>query len=333
MPSYPLQFEPILKNRVWGGRRLLRYSKHLPDNQAIGESWEIADLPDLIEDGQSHVLNGPLAGRTLRSLMVEDRDALLGDTKPGFGDGFPLLVKYLDARENLSVQVHPGKEYCREHPGTHEKHEAWVIIEAEPGAVIYRGFRPGTGRDDLVSCMQEDRIQDILEHHVVRQGECYSLPSGTCHALGAGILVAEIQTPSDTTFRVWDWGREGRTLHQDSALQCMDLEPPPPPPDLNAAHEVDGLSTLPLLTTGFFAIERVEASVDATLTIQGENRPVILMLLQGTGTVAGGGMSFPISAGSTILLPASLEETVLDLSAFSTVLQVFLPHPSGAVIA
>ena len=214
----PLAFHPVLKERAWGSARLRTLGKALPPGARIGESWEIADLPDSIPGGQSIVAGGRFDGMTLRELISAQRDGVLGVTTPGPDGAFPLLVKYLDAAENLSVQVHPSAAYARAHPDARVKTEAWVVVEAEPGARLYRGFRPSVTPSDFERALAHGTVVELLETIEVARGDCIYLRSGICHALGAGIVVAEIQTPSDTTFRVWDWNRilHGRctlTLH------------------------------------------------------------------------------------------------------------------------
>ena len=143
--------------------------------------------------------------------------------------GFPLLVKYLDAREHLSVQVHPSPDYAKSHEGAHLKTESWLILDADEGAMLYKGLKPGTSGADLQRAIESGTVPDLLIAEPAVVGQCHTLPSGTVHALGAGVLVAEVQTPSDTTFRVYDWakeyGRDGRELHIDQALECADLGP------------------------------------------------------------------------------------------------------------
>ncbi|MCA9291819.1 MAG: hypothetical protein KDA25_11875, partial [Phycisphaerales bacterium] len=160
MEPYPLLFEPILKPKVWGGRSLEALGKTLPRGSAIGESWELADLPATIEGGRSVIRNGALTGRTLREAIDAHATIIMGDVTRTSDGGFPLLVKYLDARENLSVQVHPSPAYAAAHPDAHLKSEAWVVIDHEPGAVIYRGLRPGATRDRFARHIATGAIVD-----------------------------------------------------------------------------------------------------------------------------------------------------------------------------
>ncbi|MFM9994590.1 MAG: type I phosphomannose isomerase catalytic subunit [Phycisphaerales bacterium] len=259
---YPLRLRPILFEKVWGGRRLERFGKSLPPGTNIGESWELADMPATSPTGggggaaRSVIDNGPLAGRTLHDAMELWGRDLLGDARPTEGGDFPLLVKLLDARENLSVQVHPSPAYAAAHPEARLKTECWFVLDAEPGSVIYKGVKPGVTRASFGARIADGSVAGDLVAVPAVPGECHTLPSGTVHALGAGVVVAEVQTPSDTTFRVFDWGRTGRALHVREALECIDFGPAPP------ATRMEDRTTSPLgppatrlATNEFFAIE------------------------------------------------------------------------------
>ena len=224
MAVYPLVFEPIFVDKIWGGRKLESLlQKRLPPDAAIGESWELADL----EHAQSVILNGPQQGATLGQLVADWGASLTGPV-PLFEGRFPLLIKFLDATDTLSVQVHPDEAMARRLGGSvRVKNEAWYILAAEPGGFIYRGMKPGVDADRFREAIEQDRVVDLLERIDVCAGECYYLPSGTVHALGAGVTVAEVQTPSAVTYRVYDWGRieestmAPRALHIDEAMACM----------------------------------------------------------------------------------------------------------------
>lgn len=223
----PLVFEPIFRPKVWGGRNLARiFSKSLPESGAIGESWECADL----ENGQSVVARGPAKGLTLHALVDEWGEGLIGGAK--LSDGrFPLLIKFLDAVENLSIQVHPIELAAMPQSRLAQvKHEAWHIIDAAPGAFIYRGLLPGSNIKDLLVAVRSRpaAILDFLTKIPVKAGQTYFLPSGTPHALGAGTVVAEIQTPSDVTYRLYDWDRtrpdSDAGLHLEDGLTNIQSE-------------------------------------------------------------------------------------------------------------
>ena len=325
MDTAPLVFEPILKYRVWGGRRLAHLGKQLATDEIIGESWEITDLPETIEDGQSRVAHGPMAGRTLRSLIQEDPQAILG-TGASEDDPFPLLIKFLDAEQNLSVQVHPPESYVQKHSDTALKSEAWVILAAEPGAQLYIGLRKGLSADRLKAQVEAGTFQDELIRVDAHVGDCHYLPAGTCHALGEGIVVAEIQTPSDTTFRVYDWGRTDRTMHITEASECIDFDNPMPPGPIDAPIEQRGEVRMQrLCNSPFFTIDRVEALEDEVLPIETGDRPVIWMVLDGRARINSADLdhnAVELHRGMTALLPASLTGSEVEIERGCTLLEV-----------
>lgn len=207
MTVYPLIFEPILKSRIWGSDHLgTRLGKKTAGAGRIGESWEVCDLGS----EQSIVAVGPENGRTLTEIVRLWGSGLIGQAKLTDG-GFPLLIKFLDAAEPLSVQVHPSSEVASQSAERIPyKHEAWYVIEAQPGACIYRGVKPGVEVKELKAALSEHRLVEALDCLPARPGHAFYLPSGTIHALGGGILAAEVQTPSDITYRLFDWDQIGR---------------------------------------------------------------------------------------------------------------------------
>jgi mannose-6-phosphate isomerase len=221
---YPLTFLPIFKERVWGGRELERlYQKQLPAGRPIGESWEISDRPG----DASVIANGPLAGKTLRWLMENHRAELLGNAKPAAENRFPLLCKILDAREKLSLQVHPPANKAAE-LGGEPKTEMWFIADAAPGAELYVGLKRGVTRAEFEEKVRAGEVADCFHRLPVHTGDAMFLPSGRVHAIGAGLVIFEIQQNSDTTYRVFDWNRTGldgqpRELHVAQSLASIDF--------------------------------------------------------------------------------------------------------------
>ncbi len=234
---YPLSFQPVFKDYIWGGRNLeTRLGRELPPG-AVAESWEIAAHPN----GQTTVANGPLAGCTLAQLQQRWGERLLGSAADS--DSFPLLIKLLDANRWLSVQVHPDDAYARKHAGELGKTELWIILHAEPGAEIIYGLRAGVDRQSLTQAAEAGAVDSVLHRIPVHTGDAVYVPAGTVHALGPGAIVAEIQQNSDTTYRLYDWGRAGadgqsRPLHVQQALDVIDwrmVQPDvAPPPRLTA---------------------------------------------------------------------------------------------------
>lgn len=338
----PLSFHPILKSRAWGSTRLRTLGKPVPNGTRIGESWELADLPESIPDGQSVVCDGRFGGIRLRDLRLSHRDELLGVTTPAPDGAFPLLVKYLDAAEHLSVQVHPDDAFVRAHPSAHLKTEAWVVLDAAPGAALFRGFRPSVTRGDFESALAAGTVVELLEAIEVRRGDCVYLPSGTCHALGAGIVVAEIQTPSDTTFRVWDWNRNdpARPLHLDEARACLRFGADQSDGiaglvrgDAAPSVEANGFLTKRLARTPFFRIDWIECARASTLPIEPSGVAEIWMTLAGMAhwRTASGEVKAPL--GATVLRPASVEPGEVAVDPGTVILRTTCGSPLDGAIA
>jgi mannose-6-phosphate isomerase len=344
MALYPLLLAPIYKEKVWGGRTLERFGRTLPGDEAtlIGESWELADLaatsPSGGGGGEAHsfVLNGPLMKRTLHEVVKDFGPLVTGHLTLSADGSFPLLLKYLDARQNLSVQVHPSPAYAAAHPDAHLKSEAWYVVDAEPDAVIYKGIRAGTSREAFEAAVADGTVEDVLIAVPARAGDCHYLPSGTCHALGGGVLVAEVQTPSDTTFRVFDWGRTDRELHLAQALECIDFgaDPGADPEaerraDLEAGVTAGSLHVRvrDLVTCEHFSIR--EWAVDASETLDfATARAAILMVIDGEADLQWGAdaaHTLRVRSGNTVLLPAALEDIVATARAGLTVLEISVP--------
>ena len=224
----PIVFEPLLMERVWGGRRLeTLLHKRLPHGTRVGESWEIVDRAD----AQSVVHDGPLQGRTLHELWRNERESVFGGGLPE-SERFPLLFKLLDAQDRLSVQVHPPPEVAVQ-LGGEPKTEMWYFIDALLDSDLYAGLKRGVARDDFVRALAEGHVADLIHHLPVRAGDAFFIPSGRIHAIGAGNVIFEVQQNSDTTYRVFDWNRVGldgkpRDLHVEESLKSIDFDDPEP---------------------------------------------------------------------------------------------------------
>ena len=238
---YPYKFKPRLLEKMWGGQKFQTVlGKPLPSEKLIGESWELYDFPpgalgDNANWESSVVGNGPDAGKTLHELLLAYGADIHGDVPLLNGNQFPILIKFLDAKENLSVQVHPDAAYCANHPGAHLKTEAWYVLQADDGAFLYKDLKPGVTREAFEKSILDGTCEQLIGKIKGKVGDCHFLQSGTIHALGAGLLVAEVQTPSDTTFRVFDFNRiepatgKPRKLHVKEALECIHFGALPTP--------------------------------------------------------------------------------------------------------
>lgn len=331
IPPMPVVFEPLLKPKPWGGRRLAKLlNKPLPAGDPIGEAWELVSLPD----NESRVRGGPLAGRTLSELIQSWGHGLLGPASLANG-GFPLLVKFLDACEHLSVQVHPkpAANAAQWQPGI--KHEAWYVIHAEPGAQLYVGLRPGVGPEDVARVANTPAMVDVLRAWDGQPGQCYYLPSGTLHALGAGLVVAEVQTPSDVTYRVYDWNRVGldgqpRTLHIEESLQNIRYD---------VAEEMI-LQPRSTVSGWLSTAERVAACdafvMDLVRLARGfaadvpAGRMAIWIMLAGAGRLERGADGCRFAKGDVVLLPADCAGTHVELERDCEWLAVTVPDASPA---
>jgi mannose-6-phosphate isomerase len=300
MKLYPLKFKPIYKERIWGGQRLRDlFGKDLPADTKIGESWELADLPE----DKSQIANGPLAGRTLASVIQEFGPAVTGrkEYQPPFG----LLIKLLDAQEVLSVQVHPDAETCRRTGKGEPKTECWYILQAPPDGVIYKGLRPGTTQEQFARAIEEGTCAQYLQKVPVRRGECHFLPSGVCHAIGAGLVIAEIQQPSDTTYRVFDWNRLDPKTGKPRPLHIVEA--------LESIHFDSSRDTLSVTTVGRL-VDADEFKLDKGHQMPGcqvllsPGAVKALVILTGRGQICATACpDVSFTKGDTLLIPAAFE--------------------------
>lgn len=313
---YPLTFQPLLKERVWGGRKLeTLFHKPLPPGKLIGESWEISDRPGDI----SVIANGPLAGRDLRWLMEHHGEELLGEATALAGR-FPLLVKILDAQEKLSLQVHPPAHLAAQ-LGGEPKTEMWYFVATEPGAEIFAGLKRGVTRAEFARKISDGTVADCFHRLPVHRGDAMFLPSGRVHAIGGGSVIFEIQQNSDTTYRVFDWNRVGldgkpRELHVEQSLASIDfLDFEPALIDLRDAATSAGQRQLvpeakaKAPRTGETNPPfRVEARVLASKETSGceFGTPLVLGVVSGRIEIQSAAASLGLSAGQFALLPASL---------------------------
>ncbi|MCZ8523942.1 MULTISPECIES: type I phosphomannose isomerase catalytic subunit [Paenibacillus] len=321
MKPYPLQCQPEFKERVWGGRALEQFGHQLPDGP-IGEGWMIGDHPN----GTTKVVNGELAGLGLDEIREQYGATLFGSK--GFSEKngrFPLLIKLLDCQDDLSVQVHPNDHYDRLPEGELGKTEMWYILDAKPGAKIIYGLKDGVTRESLAAAIEEHRIMDALNEITVEAGDSFYIPSGTVHALGAGVLVAEIQQNSDSTYRLYDYDRLGldgnpRELHIEDSLNVIAYE------NAGSTYMKTDLASsgewLTLAKSPFFVTEK--GRVDGSWSLQTTPESfVIHIVCEGTGKLRWADGELSLKPGECYLLPANLGD--YSFEGQLTVLRSYLP--------
>jgi mannose-6-phosphate isomerase len=320
MAPYPIQFQPVFKRTIWGGRRLAeQLGKSIGPESDYAESWEIVDHGA----DQSVVENGPLAELTLAEVIARQGTWFLGQGVTA--DSFPLLLKYLDCNRVLSVQVHPSDEYGlqMETPDL-GKTEAWYIVAADPGSLIYAGLKTGVDRELFKQAVDAGRTEEVLHSFHPSAGDVVFIPAGTVHALGAGLLVAEIQQSSDTTFRLFDWNRtnaagNARPLHLQQGLDVTDYHSGPV-----AARRCEPA------VIGWQAIVECDKFIlqvlkRGTADIGGDGKFHIVTVPRGEATLSSDQGMTQLKAGSTLVLPAEMGRCQLSPTGGSTILEAHLP--------
>lgn len=309
MLTEPIRFQRIFLEKVWGGRALERTPGiDLPPDIPVGETWELVDR----EHENSVAETGPHRGRSLRSLMQEFSKDILGRAPATPKGRFPVLIKYIDATASLSVQVHPSDESAARMGASAEgKTEAWYVLDAAPGACLYAGLRPDVTRAELEAAADGEGVVELLNRWDVRGGDCMLIPGGTVHAIGAGVTLLEVQQNSDTTYRMYDWGRVGldgkpRETHLAQALEVAALGEPLRPPVRAVWTEVaPGLSKAPLVRTNTFSANALRVTDRARLATGRQFQVYAVVEGSGTLTMSGSETSHRLQLGDCWLVPAS----------------------------
>ena len=326
-PLYPLRFEPIYQYRIWGGRRLANLlSAPLPGDGPIGEAWVLSDR----DDHPSRIADGPLKGQTIAELLEQFPERMMGKLAGRF-HRFPLLLKFLDASEMLSVQVHPDDLHKDLLPaGETGKTEAWVVLEAGVKSRIYAGLKPGTTEADLRQALANGSVADRLACFHPKPGDAVFLPAGTVHSLGGGIVVFEIQQNSDVTFRLYDWNHldpktgQPRALQVDKALACVNFTKGR---GGLVAAEVEATSPADrerLFHCDHFYLSR--SCGKSAFSIGAAGVPSVLVCVDGQGQVEHGDTAYPVGKGDVFLLPAVLGACAFQPFGAVTVLEIGIPE-------
>lgn len=320
---YPLKFKPLLKERIWGGSRMRSVlGKRLPSGKKIGESWELSG----VEGDLSVVANGYLAGNDIEELIEVYMGDLVGDTVyEKFGVEFPLLIKFIDAAEALSIQVHPDDALAAERHNAYGKTEMWYVIDSDADANLYLGFNHNVSREEYLDSVEAGTLSDMLTRVDVKPGDAYFIPAGTIHSIGGGVMVLEIQQTSDITYRVFDWNRtdkdgNSRELHTDLAVDAMDFHRRD---DLDITVVPKPHEAVPMQSCDYFASSLL--SVDGTMV-----RPyveldsfVIYVCVDGSADMIWNGGREKIAKGETVLIPAEMDEITLEGKA--SIIEVYIP--------
>jgi mannose-6-phosphate isomerase len=321
---YPMTFDPVFKDYPWGGRNLQTVLRRDLPEGIVAESWDVAAHPN----GSSTVNNGPLAGKTLPEVLELLGEDLVGEHSAGaLAQGrFPLLVKVLDGNRWLSIQVHPNDAYGLEHEGEWGKTEMWVVLHAEPGAELIYGFKRGVTKEQYAGALGSEASADLLHRVEVKTGDVIFVPAGAVHALGPGIIVTEIQQNSDTTYRIYDWGRP-RPLHMEQALDVLDfalVEPQPAKPKVMLDDE--GFKIEQLAACPYFETERLTMPAGYEFFGLCDGATFELWaVLKGRATIYSDAEPVTLAAVQWALLPAELGEFQVQADQDAVLLRVFVP--------
>lgn len=324
MNLYPLKFTPILKDKIWGGEKLgTILNKSIGESKICGESWEISGV-----DGDiSIVSEGSLAGETLVALIDQFKGELIGDkVYQKFGNKFPLLIKFIDANDDLSIQVHPNDELGLKRHNSFGKTEMWYVVDAEEGAKLISGFNKQTNKKEYLNIFESGNLQDILNREEVYNDDVFFLPAGRVHTIGKGLLIAEIQQTSDITYRIYDFDRldkngVGRELHVEEAVDAIDYnfyDEYKTSYDKSAKEAEIGKSQ-------YFVTNRLLIEEAVTRNYSHLDSCIILMCLKGEGTIQFSSESISYQLGDSILIPNSISEVTIIPSSKSKLLEVSIP--------
>ena len=311
MNLYPLKFKPILKERLWGGTKLKDVLHKPIESDITGESWELSGV-----DGDiSEVSNGDLSGTSLQSLMEERGEALLGKSVvERFGSDFPILIKFIDAKQDLSIQLHPNDELAKKRHNSFGKTEMWYIMDADPGAKLIVGFNKDVEKEEYVESIEAGTLTDLMNYEEVGEGDTFFINTGKIHAIGAGVLLAEIQQTSDITYRVFDFNRRDkdgnlRELHTSLAVDAIDYEKKD---DFKVDYgkKVDGINAM--VDCPYFKTDFLELTKSMRQDLTDRDSFTIFMCVGGEATIKNDWGSEPVKKGETVLIAASSSYVEID---------------------
>ena len=321
---YPLKFAPILKPTIWGGKKLGEIlGKPIGDIETCGESWEISGVDGSI----SEVQDGILKGEKLTDIVQKYKGSLIGDKVwRQFGNQFPLLIKFIDANQDLSIQVHPNDSLAKKRHNSFGKTELWYVIEADDGASLISGFNKATNKDEYLDFFNSGRLTELLNREQVVKDDVFFLPAGRVHTIGRGLLIAEIQQTSDITYRIYDFDRidkdgNKRELHTDEALDAIDFSFY----DNYKTNYDQRKSQVELASSNYFVCNRILTSTPITKGYSTIDSFIILMVLAGSGEIKTSNGSYSYAKGDTYLIPASIGGLNIIPESLSKILEIYLP--------
>ncbi len=321
--NYPITFEPILKERIWGGEKLTTIFKKGPKKTEIGESWELSD----VEGDVSVVANGSLKGKSLKELIQTYKGDLVGKkVYETFGDSFPVLIKFIDAKTPLSIQVHPNNELAKERHNSFGKNEMWYIMETDDDAELIVGFNQEISPSEYLKRLKEGNILEVLNSEKISKGDTFYIPTGRVHAIGAGVLLAEIQQTSDVTYRIYDYNRvdaktgKERELHTELALDAIDYQLHD---TYKTAYTLKENESSKLVYSPYFKTNIIQLKGSMSMDYSNLDSFVIYMCVEGNAEIISGNETFPLNHGQTVLLTATINSVKL-IAESAKLLEVYL---------
>lgn len=311
---YPIKFNPILKERIWGGTKLKTLFNKPIETDITGESWEVS----AVKGDVSVVANGKFAGKSLQDLINHYPNELLGNhVYEKFGTDFPILIKFIDAREDLSIQVHPNDALAKKRHDSFGKTEMWYVMQADKGAELIVGFNKNVTKEEYQQHLDNGTLTDIMNYEKVTEGDTFFINTGKVHAIGGGIIIAEIQQTSDITYRVYDFNRKDkngnlRELHTEQALDAIDYEKKD---DFKVSYSKSENTTNEMVNCPYFITNFLNLSTDFEKEIGSDDSFHIYMCVKGSGIISDGSTELFVNQGETVLFPAACEKLYVKTSA------------------
>lgn len=324
MNLYPLKFQPLYKYRIWGGEKLRTVLHKKYEGDKIGESWEISD----VKGDETPVLDGHLKGKTLKQLIHTYKEKLVGEkVHHAFGDSFPLLIKFIDAALPLSVQVHPDDNVARKRHDSFGKNEMWYVMDADENAELIVGFKENTTSSEYLSKLEQGEILDLLNVEKVKSEDVYYISAGRIHAIGAGVLLAEIQQTSDITYRIYDYNRvdettgKTRALHNELAVDVIDFKAYP---EYKTEFSKNENTTNTLVHSPYFKSDFLRITTSSIRDYSKLDSFVIYVCVNGVGKIVCDEIQYSLQKGETMLIPAEISHIEIIPDGGIDIIEVYL---------